>query len=140
MFKRFVYLGFSIILIMPVALAFDFNPDFSQMKTLRCDFTETIYDQNNSVVTENNRYKIFRLNDNEKRIYLQKEPIDRITYYENDKIKFNLQSLTDDFIEMSQTTIDRTDLTYTSTATMTYDNPIFGTRSSKSIGTCKVLN
>ncbi len=123
-----------------VALADCFVPEFDKMKTLRCDFEESIFNQDNSLVTKSRQFRLYRLDDENKKIYLQKEPIDKILYYEADKIEFNLQSMTDEFIMMSHTTIDRNSLQYSSDASITYDNPVFGTRYSKSSGTCKFLN
>lgn len=117
-----------------------FVPDFSTMKTLRCDFDETVYNQDNTVLTKSKLFRIFHLDDENKLIYLQKEPIDHILYYEDDKIEYNLQSMTDDYIMMAHTTIDRNSLEYNSTSTMTYDNPMFGVRRSTSQGICKFLN
>lgn len=123
-----------------MVLAHSFVPDYTTMKNLRCDFEEVIYNQDNSVVTKNNRFKLFKLDDSENKIYIQKEPVDNILYYDSDRIEFKLQSLTDDFIEMSHTVIDRKAMTYSSTSTMTYDNMIYGVRNSKSSGICKFIN
>ena len=48
--------------------------------------------------------------------------------------------MTDDYIMMAHTTIDRISLEYNSKSTMTYDNPMFGVRRSTSQGVCKFLN
>ena len=48
--------------------------------------------------------------------------------------------MTDDYIMLSSTIINRDTGEYTSNGQMTYDNPIFGVRNSKSVGTCKALN
>lgn len=130
------------ILVFGTATAFGdaFVPDFVMMKTLRCDFDETVYNQDNTVLTKSKLFRIFHLDDENKLIYLQKEPIDHILYYEADKIEYNLQSMTDDYIMMAHTTIDRNSLEYNSTSTMTYDNPMFGVRRSTSQGVCKFLN
>lgn len=121
------------------AFADYFVPEFDKMQNLRCDFEESIFDQNNNLITKSRQFRLFRLDDEFKRIYLQKEPIDKVLYYEADKIEFNLQSMTDDAIAMSHTVIDRNSLQYTSTSTITYDNPIFGTRYSKSSGMCRTI-
>lgn len=139
---KFKFLLFGIIFgsLSSVVLAHSFVPDFTKMQNLRCDFDEVIVNSNNAVVTENKRFKIFKLDDSNKKIYIHKEPIDKVSYYESDKIEFELQSLTDDFIEMSKTVIDRQLLTYTSTAVITYDNQLYGVRHAKSSGTCRFLN
>ena len=120
-------------------LANGFVPEFDKMQNLRCDFEESIFDQNNNLITKNKMFRLFRLDDEYKKIYLQKEPIDKVLYYETDKIEFKLQSMTDDVIMMSHTVINRNTSEYSSTATITYDNPAFGTRYSKSSGICKII-
>lgn len=138
--KRFLYSILFTAFISTSVLAHSFVPDFKLMKTLRCDFNEVIYNQDNSVVSDNTRFKIFRLDDVNKKIYLAKEPIDKVPYYEEDRIEYELQSLTDDFIEMSKTVIDRQNMKIHSTSVINYDNPIFGVRHSKSEGVCRFLD
>lgn len=110
------------------------------MKTLRCDFEETVYNQDNSVVSKSSQFRVFKLDDEYQKIYLQKEPIDRVFYYGDDRIEFNLQSMTDDVIIMSHTVIDRNTMQYHSTSEITYDNFMFGTRKSESVGTCRFID
>jgi hypothetical protein len=129
----------GIFFIQAVVLADAFVPDFTAMKTIRCDFDETVYNQDNSVVSKSHQFRIYKLDDEYQKIYLQKEPIDNVIYYGTDKIDFALQTLTDDVIIMSRTDIDRTSMDYNSTSTITYDNDMFGVRTSKSVGTCKPL-
>ncbi len=123
-----------------IALADAFVPEFNTMQILRCDFEEIIYNSDKTIVTKNKQFRLFRLDDPYKKIYLQKEPIDKVIYYEADKIEFNLQSMTDDFIIMSHTIINRNTGEYTSNSEITYDNPLFGTRYSKSTGMCRIVN
>lgn len=123
-----------------VANSDEFVPDFDAMKVLRCEFVETIYNQDGSVVSESDLFRIYSLEEEYKRIYLRREPIDNVSYYEADKIEFRLQSMTDDYISISNATINRQTGEYTSTSQMTYDNPIFGVRSAKAVGTCRALN
>ena len=123
-----------------VANSDEFVPDFDAMKVLRCEFVETIYNQDGSVVSESDLFRIYSLEEEYKRIYLRREPIDNVSYYEADKIEFRLQSMTDDYISISNATINRQTGEYTSTSQMTYDNPIFGVRSAKAVGTCRTLN
>lgn len=117
-----------------------FVPEFDKMQTLRCDYQETIYNQDNSVVTENKLFRVFRVDDEFKKIYLNKEQLSDITYFDSDRIEFNFQSMTDDFIMLSNTVINRSTGEYSSNAELTYDNPIFGVRHSKSVGVCKIVN
>lgn len=122
------------------AFADAFVPEFNMMKNLRCDFEETIFNSDNSVVSKSKQFRLFYLDDTYEKIYLQKEPIFKVTYYKNDRIEFDLESMTDDFIMMSHTIINRTTGEYFSSAELNYDNPIFGTRYSKSVGTCRFVN
>lgn len=118
----------------------EFVPDFDAMKVLRCEFEETIFNQDGSIVAKNDLFRIFSLEEEFKRIYLRREPISNVSYYENDKIEFKLQSMTDDYISMINVAINRQTGEYTSTSQITYDNPIFGVRTAKSIGFCRALN
>ncbi|MBQ8460670.1 hypothetical protein IJ541_11310 [bacterium] len=130
-----------ILLFTPIAVLADaFVPEFDTMKSLRCDFEETIYNQTGNPITKSKQFRLYRLDDTYNKIYLGKEPIDNITYYGNDRIEFNIQSMTDDFIVMSQTTINRTNGEYNSYSELEYDNEIFGTRTAKAVGVCKFLN
>ena len=138
--KKLLFAVFILILGTSTVFGHTFVPDFSTMKILRCDFDETVYNQDNTVLTKSKLFRIFYLDDENKLIYLQKEPIDHILYYETDKIEYNLQSMTDDYIMMAHTTIDRISLEYNSKSTMTYDNPMFGVRRSTSQGVCKFLD
>lgn len=117
-----------------------FVPEFNKMQNLRCDFEETVYNQDDSVVSKSKRFRIFKLDDENQKIYLQKEPIDKVSYYGNDKIEFSLQSMTDDVIIMSNTVIDRNSMQYNSVSDITYDNFMFGTRKSKAVGVCKIID
>ena len=108
--KKLLFAIFILILGTSTVFGHTFVPDFSTMKILRCDFDETVYNQDNTVLTKSKLFRIFYLDDENKLIYLQKEPIDHILYYETDKIEYNLQSMTDDYIMMAHTTIDRISL------------------------------
>lgn len=117
-----------------------FVPEFDKMKTLRCDYEETIFNQDNSVVVKNKLFRIFKIDDKYKKFYLGKEQLKDVTYFESDKIEFDFQSMTDDFIMLSHTVINRTTGEYLSNAEITYDNQVFGVRHSKSVGICKIVN
>ena len=117
-----------------------FVPEFNKMQNLRCDFEETVFNQDESIVSKSKRFRVFKLDDENQKIYLQKEPIDKVSYYGNDKIEFSLQSMTDDVIIMSNTVIDRNSMQYNTVSEITYDNFMFGTRKSKSVGFCKIID
>ena len=123
-----------------VANSSEFVPDFDAMKVLRCEFVETIYNQDGSVVSQSDLFRIYSLEEEYKRLYLRREPIIDVSYYETDKVEFRLQSMTDDYNSYSTTTINRLTGEYNSISNITYDNPIFGVRTAKSVGTCRVLN
>ena len=95
---------------------------------------------NNSVVVKNKLFRIFKIDDKYKKFYLGKEQLKDVTYFEYDKIEFDFQSMTDDFIMLSHTVINRTTGEYLSNAEITYDNQVFGVRHSKSVGICKIVN
>lgn len=137
--KFFLFFLF-ILLTVRAVLADAFVPEFNTMQKLRCDFEEVIYNSDNSVVTKNKQFRVFMIDEPYKKIYLQKEPIANVNYYESDKIEFNFQSMTDDFIMMSHVIINRTTGEYSSDGEITYDNPIFGSRYAKSRGICKIVN
>ena len=110
------------------------------MQTYKCEIKETIYNQDNSISSENNIFRIFKLDDENSKLYLQKEPLSKVSYYGLDKIEFDMQSMTDDCIIMSHTIINRSSNEYSSNSVITYDNPIFGVRHSKSVGICKIID
>ena len=110
------------------------------MKTLRCDFEETLFDSDNSVVSKSKLFRVYKLDDENSKIYLQKEPIDRVLYYGDDRIEFVLQSMNDDVIIMSNININRQTNEYQSSSEITYDNFMFGTRTSKSVGMCRFVD
>lgn len=123
-----------------IVLADRFVPEFNTMKTIKCDVDETIYAQDNSIVTRNKYFRIFNLDDENKKIYLQKSPVYKINYYEKDKLEFKLEHLTDDFIMMSSVVIDRADGSFKSESTITYDNSMFGIRRAVGLGSCHLVN
>ena len=123
-----------------VAKSDEFVPDFDAMKVLRCEFVETIYNQDGSVVSQSDLFRIYSLEEEYKRLYLRREPIDNVSYYEADKLEFRLQSMTDDYISMTNAVINRQTGEYIANSTITYDNQIFGVRTAKAVGTCRALN
>ena len=128
-----------IISTVPFVSADMYVPEFDKMQILKCDINETVYNQDNSVVTKTSYHRFFRLDDENKKLYLQKEPVDT-SYYDNDKISFKIQSMTDDFISTSDIEIDRNTKEYKSSSTIEYDNTMYGTRYGKATGICNFAN
>ena len=110
------------------------------MQKLRCDFEEIIYNSNNSIVTKNKQFRVFMIDEPYKKFICKNNQYFKVTYFEVDKIEFDFQSMTDDFIMMSHVVINRAKGEYSSVGEITYDNPVFGTRHSKSHGICKIVN
>lgn len=127
------------IIFTPLANADQFIPEFDKMQILKCEIDETIYNNENEIITKTNYHRLFRLDDPFKKIYIQKEPISDLKYYESDKIIFKTQSMTDDYIVNTEVTIDRNTNEYKSTSTITYDNPLFGSRKAIAEGNCKIV-
>lgn len=139
--KKFGYLlvfpviAFSCIM----AKADQFIPDFGNMLVIRCDFQETLYNEDGSEVSTTNKHLLFRIDDEYQRIYIQREPITHILNFDTNKIEYNSQSMSDDYIALEHSVIDRISGTYTSAARLTYDNAAYGIRTSKASGTCEVV-
>ena len=70
-----------------------FVPDFTTMKVLKCEISETVYNQDNSVVVQNKYHRVFRLDDENRQIYLQKAPVDSISTYDDGQIQMYIQTL-----------------------------------------------
>lgn len=138
--NKFTYILVGLFASMGVVNADMFVPDFVTMPAIRCDVYETIYNQDNTVVTHNKYFRIFRIDDEAKKVYLQKAPVDNLLYIDEKKVQVHLQTLTDDSIISEQVTIDRTNNTYSGTSQIMYDNAMFQSRYAKSEGLCKVLN
>ena len=139
--KRFF--GLLAILILGFAgvkcFADQFVPEFDKMQIVRCDYEQTIYNQDDSVVSTSRQHRLFRIDDAYKKIYNQSEPIDYIINFDESKIEYNSQSMNDDYISREHSVIDRKEGTFTSEAQIMYDNDAFGNRHSKSVGTCQIL-
>ena len=138
--NKFTYILVGLFATMGVVNADMFVPDFVTMPAIRCDVSETIYNQDNTVVTHNKYFRIFRIDDEAKKVYRQKAPVDNLLYIDENKVQVHLQTLTDDSIISEQVTIDRTNNTYSGTSQIMYDNAMFQSRYAKSEGLCKVLN
>ena len=121
------------------ANADQFVPEFDKMQILKCDVKETIYDSSNNPIVTTGYYRIFRLDDENKKLYLQKEPVN-VSYYGDDKLIFRIESMTDDFISTCDTEIDRNSNQYKSDVIMNYNNSIYGTKYGKATGNCYMKN
>lgn len=129
----------SILLLTPVVAFGDaFVPEFDKMQFIRCDYEETLYDKDNKVSSVSKQHRFYRLDDEFSKIYLQKEPIDYITRYDDDGIEFNIQSMDDDRIMVSHVSIDRTNGNYKSVSEIEYDNPVYGIARASAEGVCMV--
>lgn len=138
--------NFEYIVIVPVMIAIglavnadQFIPDFDKMQMIRCDYEETLYNDDGSEVSTSSKHILFRIDDQYQRVYIHREPIDHLLNLDSGRIEYNLQTMSDDYIAMEHAVVDRTAGTYTAAARITYDNEIYGIRTSKSSGTCKVL-
>lgn len=129
----------TLILFGSCVLADQFVPEFNTMKILRCDVQETLFNQDNSIVSKTQYHRIFRLDDPNKKIYLQKVPVDWLLEYSDDKIRFIQQPLADDYMMTSNVVLDRINNTYSAKTEITYDNPAFGIRHSEATGICKTI-
>ena len=130
-----VILYFSIL----YCFADQYVPEFDKMKLLRCDVVETVY-QNEQEKAVTGYYRIFRLDDEYKNLYLQKDFINGLAYYGADKIIYNGQTMTDYAIVSTHVEIDRQQMKYQSSSRIEYDNPDFGVQDAVGIGSCKYLN
>ena len=130
-----VILYFSIL----YCFADQYVPEFDKMKLLRCDVVETVY-QNEQEKAVTGYYRIFRLDNEYKNLYLQKDFINGLAYYGADKIIYNEQTMTDYAIVSTHVEIDRQQMKYQSSSRIEYDNPDFGVQDAVGIGSCKYLN
>lgn len=129
----------SILTIPAIAFADAFVPEFNNMKTLRCDFVETVYNKDR-IVSNSRLFRVYKLDDEYQKIYLQKELIDNIIEYSPSRIEFYLPSMNDDMYMTSHIIIDRKTNEYSATSEITYDNVAFGTGTSQSVGSCKFID
>jgi len=123
-----------------VSNADQYVPEFDKMQIMRCEITETIYNEDNTQVSQSDYHRLLRLDDQTSTIYVQKERPSRIYYYGNDKVQYKEQSMTDDYIMISNVMIDRVNNLYNSTSQITYDNMGYGSRRAVAEGNCKIVN
>lgn len=138
MIKKIIYIILILIILTNPVLADKYIPNFKEMQTLRCEIKETIYTENRTVVSENNYFRIYNLDDENKKIYIQKAPIYQIKSYENDKLEFKNEHLTDFYIILSDVVINRQTGEFTSKSTLTYDFPTYEVKYAEATGTCKI--
>lgn len=115
-------------------------PEFDKMQTMQCNISEIIYKDDNTIATRNNYYRIFRIDDKNNKIYMQKEPVYKLKTLDSSILEFDIQSMTDDYIMMSEISINRQNGQYSAISSIEYDNSIFGRRTGKSTGVCKILD
>ena len=114
-------------------------PEFSKMKVMRCEVVETVF-ENDKEKAVNSYHRVYRLDDEWKNIYLEKDFINSLAYYDNDKIIYNEQTMTDFSIVSSHVEIDRKEMKITISSRIEYDNPDFGSLESVGVGECKFIN
>lgn len=114
-------------------------PEFDKMKVMRCEIVETVFENDNEKAV-NSYHRTYRLDDDYKNIYLEKDFINGLAYYDADKIIYNEQTMTDFSIVSSHVEIDRKEMKITVSSRIEYDNPDFGVQESVGIGECKFLN
>ncbi len=138
--NKILYIALFLVLMGLAVNADSFVPDFNSMKKIKCEIEEFVYAQNGTQITQNSYFRIFNLDDENKKIYLQKAPVDKIIDYTDEKITLKQQTLTDDFIISESIELDRINGGYHAVADITYDSEFFPPRKSKSVGYCKVIN
>lgn len=70
--NKFTYILVGLFASMGVVNADMFVPNFETMPAIRCDVSETIYNQDNTVVTHNKYFRIFRIDDEAKKCIFKK--------------------------------------------------------------------
>lgn len=113
-------------------------PEFNKMKVMRCEVVETVY-QNDVEKAVTGYHRTYRLDDEYKNIYLEKDFINGLAYYDNDKIIYNEQTMTDFSIVSTHAEIDRKEMKITISSRIEYDNPDFGVQEAVGVGECKYL-
>lgn len=125
-------------LITPFVMADQYVPEFNKMKVMRCEIVETVF-ENDKEKAVNSYHRTYRLDDEYQNIYLEKDFINGLYSYDDDKIVYNEQTMTDFSIVSTHVEIDRKDMKITVSSRIEYDNPDFGVQESVGIGECKYL-
>ena len=113
--------------------------EFNKMKVMRCEVVETVFENDTEKVVSG-YHRIFRLDDEFKNIYLEKDFINGLAYYDSNKIIYNEQTMTDFSVVSTHVEIDREKMKIVINSHIVFDNPDFGTQDSVGIGECKYLN
>ena len=95
--------------------------------------------ENDKEKAVNSYHRTYRLDDEYKNIYLEKDFINGLAYYGDDKVIYNEQTMTDFSIVSTHVEIDRKEMKITVSSRIEYDNPDFGEKESVGIGECKYL-
>lgn len=122
----------------PFCFADQYVPEFNKMKVMRCEVVETVF-ENDKEKAINGYHRTYRLDDEYQNIYLEKDFINGLAYYGDDKIIYNEQTMTDFSIVSTHVEIDRKEMKITVSSHIEYDNPDFGEKESVGIGECKYL-
>lgn len=122
----------------PFCFADQYVPEFNKMKVMRCEVVETVF-ENDKEKAVNGYHRTYRLDDEYQNIYLEKDFINGLAYYGDDKIIYNEQTMTDFSIVSTHVEIDRKEMKITVSSRIEYDNPDFGVKESVGIGECKYL-
>lgn len=122
----------------PFCFADQYVPEFNKMKVMRCEVVETVF-ENDKEKAVNGYHRTYRLDDEYQNIYLEKDFINGLAYYGDDKIIYNEQTMTDFSIVSTHVEIDRKEMKITVSSRIEYDNPDFGEKESVGIGECKYL-
>jgi len=135
--KIFLSLALSSFLT-PFCFADQYVPEFNKMKIMRCEVVETVF-ENEKEKAVNGYHRTYRLDDEYQNIYLEKDFINGLAYYGDDKIIYNEQTMTDFSIVSTHVEIDRKEMKITVSSRIEYDNPDFGEKESVGVGECKYL-
>lgn len=122
----------------PFCFADQYVPEFNKMKVMRCEVVETVF-ENDKEKAVNGYHRTYRLDDEYQNIYLEKDFINGLAYYGDDKVIYNEQTMTDFSIVSTHVEIDRKEMKITVSSRIEYDNPDFGEKESVGIGECKYL-
>ena len=112
--------------------------EFNKMKIMRCEIVETVF-ENDKEKAVNGYHRTYRLDDEYQNIYLEKDFINGLYSYGDDKIIYNEQTITDFSIVSSHVEIDRKEMKITISSRIEYDSPDFGVQESVGVGECKYL-
>ena len=123
----------------PFCFADQYVPEFDKMKIMRCEVVETVFEGDKEKAV-NGYHRTYRLDDEYHNIYLEKDFINGLAHYSDDKIIYNEQTMTDFSMVTSHIEINRKDMKITVSSRIEYDNPDFGVKESVGVGECKYLN